>query len=180
MRSAISNVDASSVASTVMSTRGRFSSVHGAPLSSPPHGARAVCAVFGFSLETLRTLKEDMCMQVLDKFCEANMSRITNKSGFLMGIVRRIETEPPGSGPTTADLPRGIRRRLDDLVDDRRIRASLPPRRDARTHPLLPPHLAHRALSAFQDRTLLPRPLPPYHAKRRVRRGESTRQRSFP
>mmetsp|Transcript_6985 Transcript_6985/g.9449 ORF Transcript_6985/g.9449 Transcript_6985/m.9449 type:complete len:141 (-) Transcript_6985:187-609(-) len=58
---------------------------------------------------------------VVDKFCEANMARITNKSGFLMGIIRRMELEPPGSGPTLGDLPRGIRRKLEDLIEDRKI-----------------------------------------------------------
>jgi len=75
-------------------------------------------------IDALKDLKESLADAVMDKFCEANMSRISNKSGFLMGILRRIEHEPPGTGPTINDLPRGIRRKIDDLIDDRKIRAS--------------------------------------------------------
>jgi len=53
---------------------------------------------------------------------QANMSKVTNKSGFLMGIIRRVENEVPGKGPTLHDLPRFVRRKLEDLLADKRIR----------------------------------------------------------
>lgn len=36
-------------------------------------------------IDSLRDMKEDLADAVIDKFTEANMARISNKSGFLMG-----------------------------------------------------------------------------------------------
>lgn len=73
-------------------------------------------------VDSLAAMKQDMAESVIAKFTEANMSKVTNKSGFLMGIIRRVENEVPGKGPTLHDLPRFIRRKLEDLLEDKRIR----------------------------------------------------------
>mmetsp|Transcript_37691 Transcript_37691/g.72243 ORF Transcript_37691/g.72243 Transcript_37691/m.72243 type:complete len:287 (+) Transcript_37691:129-989(+) len=100
-------------------------------------------------IDSLRDMKEDLADAVIDKFTEANMARISNKSGFLMGIVRRIEQEPPGTGPTMGDLPRGIRRKLEDLVDDRRIRAGEIEGRALTQLMELPEEMAYEAVDRF-------------------------------
>ena len=55
----------------------------------------------------------------MQRFCEANFARISNKSGFLMGIIRRIQTDGPDRGSGDLDeLPRSVRYRLRDLMDE--------------------------------------------------------------
>jgi len=51
----------------------------------------------------LRQLPEHMAIEVVDKFCESNLSDIRNKTAFFLGIVKRFKNErgggvPPGGG----------------------------------------------------------------------------------
>jgi hypothetical protein len=78
-------------------------------------------------VDSLAAMKQEMAESVVAKFMEANMSKVTNKSGFLMGIIRRVENELPGKGPTLYDLPRFVRRKLEDLLEDKRIRTYTSP-----------------------------------------------------
>ena len=55
----------------------------------------------------------------VQRFSEANFSRISNKSGFFMGIIRRVKEDGPDKGSGDLDiLPRPVRYRLRDLLDD--------------------------------------------------------------
>ena len=55
----------------------------------------------------------------MQRFSEANFSRITNKDGFFMGIIRRVKQDGPDrSGGDLKSLPRPIRHKLLDLIDD--------------------------------------------------------------
>jgi hypothetical protein len=49
-------------------------------------------------------------------------SMCTDSLFAAVGIIRRVESEVPGKGPTTHDLPRFIRRKLEDLLEDKRLR----------------------------------------------------------
>ena len=63
-------------------------------------------------------LEDELADTVLARFAEVNFSRVTNLSGFLMGIVRRVQQDGPGHGARNMDdLQPSIRRRLLDLVD---------------------------------------------------------------
>ena len=42
-------------------------------------------------IDALKDLKDSVADAVMDKFCEANMSRISNKIGFLMGTVHPVD-----------------------------------------------------------------------------------------
>ncbi|KAK3287541.1 hypothetical protein CYMTET_4963 [Cymbomonas tetramitiformis] len=105
-------------------------------------------------ITAMKDMKEELAHAVLDKFCEANMSRINNKSGFMMGIVRRIELEPPGTGPDLSDLPRPIRYKLEDIVKERRIRATDIEGRAIAALKELPEDMAHEAIERFSAANL--------------------------
>lgn len=63
-------------------------------------------------------LGEELAENVIQRFSEANFSRINNKSGFLMGIIRRIQQDGPDKGSGDLDiLPRPVRHKLKDLID---------------------------------------------------------------
>ena len=63
----------------------------------------------------------------VNRFAEANFSRINNRSGFLMGIIRRVKEDgvDAGSGDLN-DLPSSVRHRLRDLFDDVRFADKIP------------------------------------------------------
>ena len=46
----------------------------------------------------LRNLPEHMATEVVDKFCESNLSDIRNKTAFFLGIVKRFKNERGGGG----------------------------------------------------------------------------------
>ncbi|CAL5224723.1 g7455 [Coccomyxa viridis] len=70
-------------------------------------------------------LGDDAALAAVDRFAEANFGRITNKSGFLMGIIRRVQEDGPARGNVDLDiLPRSVRYRLKDVIDDGRISKS--------------------------------------------------------
>lgn len=50
-----------------------------------------------YTMDALTALTSDLADCAMNRFCEANFSRITNKSGFLMGIIRRVQVEGPSS-----------------------------------------------------------------------------------
>ncbi|KAK9824242.1 hypothetical protein WJX72_008888 [[Myrmecia] bisecta] len=73
-------------------------------------------------MEALEDLDDDLAENAVQRFGEANFGRITNKSGFLMGIVRRIKEDGPDGGTANLDiLSRSVRHRLRDLIDDGRM-----------------------------------------------------------
>ena len=55
-------------------------------------------------------LSEEYADCAIARFAEANFSRISNKSGFLMGIIRRVQDDGPDRGNEDLDLlPRSVR-----------------------------------------------------------------------
>lgn len=63
-------------------------------------------------------LDDDLADTVMARFAEVNFSRVGNLSGFLMGIVRRVQQDGPERGSRHLDnLPSIIRHRLYDLID---------------------------------------------------------------
>ncbi len=64
-------------------------------------------------------LSDELAECAIQRFSEANFSRINNKNGFLMGIIRRVKTDGPdrNSGDLES-LPRPLRYKLQDLIDD--------------------------------------------------------------
>lgn len=48
-----------------------------------------------YTMDALTALTSDLADCAMNRFCEANFSRITNKSGFLMGIIRRVQVDWP-------------------------------------------------------------------------------------
>jgi hypothetical protein len=64
-------------------------------------------------------LSDELAECAVQRFSEANFSRITNKNGFFMGIIRRVKQDGPDrSGGDLKSLPRAIRHKLQDLIDD--------------------------------------------------------------
>jgi hypothetical protein len=49
----------------------------------------------GYTMEALENMPGDLADCAVSRFCEANFGRITNKSGFLMGIIRRVQVVLP-------------------------------------------------------------------------------------
>jgi len=77
------------------------------------------------SQETLKVpdhpadLSDELAECAVQRFSEANFSRITNKNGFFMGIIRRVKQDGPDrSGGDLKSLPRPIRHKLQDLIED--------------------------------------------------------------
>ncbi|MEN1729172.1 MAG: hypothetical protein AAGJ52_12100, partial [Pseudomonadota bacterium] len=97
-------------------------------------------------LDRLKRLDEDVAVEVINKFCEANFLRVKNKvghvihgnasshffvfltscflawrlslqSGFLSGIIRRFEDDPRGSRAGMANLPRDLKERFDPAIE---------------------------------------------------------------
>ena len=53
------------------------------------------------------------------RFAEANFGRVSNKSGFLMGIIRRVQQDGPDRGNEDLDLlPRSVRYRMSELIEE--------------------------------------------------------------
>ena len=64
-------------------------------------------------------LSDELADCAIQRFSEANFSRINNKNGFLMGIIRRVKTDGPDrSSGDLESLPRPLRYKLQDLIDD--------------------------------------------------------------
>lgn len=69
-------------------------------------------------IEGSADLDSELADTVLARFSEVNFERVGNLSGFLMGIVRRVQQDGPGcTNRNLEDLPQPIRRRLFDLID---------------------------------------------------------------
>mmetsp|Transcript_37804 Transcript_37804/g.106831 ORF Transcript_37804/g.106831 Transcript_37804/m.106831 type:complete len:313 (-) Transcript_37804:177-1115(-) len=77
-------------------------------------------------VKALEALPDRQARCVVTRFCEATFSRISNKSGFLMGIIRRVEQEGVDTfGPADISrLPRRVRNTLHGLLDEGRIATS--------------------------------------------------------
>lgn len=67
-------------------------------------------------------LSDELADCAVQRFSEANFSRIGNKNGFLMGIIRRVKIDGPdrNTGGDLDSLPRSVRYKLLDLVDEAR------------------------------------------------------------
>ena len=64
-------------------------------------------------------LSDELADCAMARFCEANFARISNKSGFLMGIIRRVQSDGPDRGSEDLDmLPRSVRYRMNELIDE--------------------------------------------------------------
>ncbi|BDA47365.1 probable heterogeneous nuclear ribonucleoprotein Q at N-terminal half [Coccomyxa sp. Obi] len=74
------------------------------------------------AMDALEDLGDDAATNAVERFAEANFSRINNKNGFLMGIIRRVQEDGPDRGNVDLDiLPRSVRYKLRDIMDDGRI-----------------------------------------------------------
>lgn len=71
------------------------------------------------SMLALAGLQPELADAAMARFSEANFSRVSNKSGFLMGIIRSVQRDGPEGGSDGFDLlPRAVRHRMDDLIAD--------------------------------------------------------------
>ncbi|EIE23473.1 hypothetical protein COCSUDRAFT_63013 [Coccomyxa subellipsoidea C-169] len=74
------------------------------------------------AMDALEDLGDAAATNAVERFAEANFSRINNKNGFLMGIIRRVQEDGPDRGNVDLDiLPRSVRYKLRDIMDDGRI-----------------------------------------------------------
>ena len=62
------------------------------------------------------------CCGALRVTNEANLDKVHSINGFILGIIRRVEESGTQDGPGDLQkLPRKVRHRLEDLIDERRI-----------------------------------------------------------
>lgn len=55
---------------------------------------------------------------MVQRFSEADFSRIKSVTGFLKGIIRRVRLDGPDRGESNMDsLPRAVRHSLEDLIE---------------------------------------------------------------
>ena len=109
------------------------------------------------TFDALAALPAEQAALAVSRFADSNFSRINNKSGFLMGIVRRIQDEAadgPGAPPGAAlDLLTGdladVRAKLQAMIDDGRLGGSDIDRRMAKALADLGPRLADEAVEKF-------------------------------
>lgn len=72
-------------------------------------------------------LGDELAECAVQRFSEANFSKISNKNGFFMGIIRRIKQDGPDrDGGDIESLPRSVRHKLLDLIDDVSLPSPLP------------------------------------------------------
>ena len=70
------------------------------------------------ALRGFETMKPEDADAAMERFCEANLSRITNKTSFLNGIIRRIQEEGSTDLIQALDtLARPVRNRLQASPD---------------------------------------------------------------
>ena len=76
------------------------------------------------SLAPLEGMKPEDANAAMERFGEANLGKITNKSSFLAGIIRRIQEEGGSTDLIQAldSMPHPVRSRLRELVDQGRLR----------------------------------------------------------
>eukprot|EP00803_Ostreobium_quekettii_P005242 evm.model.scf_2080.2 EVM.evm.TU.scf_2080.2 scf_2080:2183-3772(-) len=114
------------------------------------HGYLRPTDIDSFTIEQLADLGEEMADNVIQRFSEANFSRINSKSGFLMGIIRRIQQDGPDKGCGDLEiLPRPVRHKLRDLIDAGRLRRSEIDMRMCRALAELPSDLGIEAVDKF-------------------------------
>jgi hypothetical protein len=108
------------------------------------------------TFDALAALPADQATLAVERFAESNFSRINNKSGFLMGIVRRIQDEAadgPGGGGSALDLLSGdlsdVKAKLQAMIDDGRLGAGDIDRRMTKALADLGPRLADEAVEKF-------------------------------
>lgn len=64
-------------------------------------------------------LSPELADSAVQRFAEANFDKVMNKNGFFMGIVRRVKQDGPDrNGNTLESLPRPVRYRLQDLLEE--------------------------------------------------------------
>ncbi|KAK9809709.1 hypothetical protein WJX73_008415 [Symbiochloris irregularis] len=102
------------------------------------------------TMATLEGLPADMADASVARFSEANFARVSNKSGFLMGIIRSVQRDGPEGGSDGFDLlPRAVRHRMDDLIADGRLAKGDIDGRMAKSLSDLPTNLALEAIEKF-------------------------------
>ena len=73
-------------------------------------------------------LTDDLADCAMARFSEANFSRISNKSGFLMGIIRRVQEDGPDRGSDLDMLHRSVRYRMTELIEEVSLQPSTAPK----------------------------------------------------
>ncbi|KAK9827860.1 hypothetical protein WJX74_006442 [Apatococcus lobatus] len=102
------------------------------------------------TMDALEDMTEGEAECAVQRFSEANFSRISNKSGFFMGIIRRVKEDGPDKGSGDLDiLPRPVRYRLRDLLDDGRLTKEDVDMRMCKTLADMPSDLALEAVDKF-------------------------------
>jgi hypothetical protein len=107
------------------------------------------------TLDALEDLSSDLAECAIERFAEANFSRINNKSGFLMGIIRRVKEDGPDGGHVNMDiLSRSVRHRLRDLMDDGKLSNTEVDQRMVKALSDLPSELGLEAVDKFATSNL--------------------------
>lgn len=67
-------------------------------------------------------MRPDEAACVITRLNETDLSRVRNMSRFVGGIIRRVKQDGPDRGEAKMDsLPRPVQRRLEDLIEDRKL-----------------------------------------------------------
>ncbi|PSC68731.1 Long-chain-fatty-acid-ligase 15 isoform A [Micractinium conductrix] len=101
-------------------------------------------------LEDIEKMNDDEAGCVVDRLAEANLDRIRNINGFMAGIIKRVRLDGPDRGAGKVDmLPRSVRHRIEDAIDDRKINREEVDQRMVRALADMPAHLAEEAVSRY-------------------------------
>ena len=67
-------------------------------------------------------MSDEEAGSVITRLEDIDASRIRNMNGFVAGIIRRVKSDGPDRGEITLEsLPRAVREKLQDLVEDRKL-----------------------------------------------------------
>ena len=118
------------------------------------------------TIAALAALEPASAELAVARFAESNFARITNKSGFLMGIIRRVKDEGPGGGGAssgatgaaalatlTGDFDR-VARKLQDMINEGRLADGDVDRRMCKALLDLGPTQADEAVDKFSQANL--------------------------
>ncbi|KAK2078351.1 hypothetical protein QBZ16_003191 [Prototheca wickerhamii] len=104
------------------------------------------------TIADIADLGEEGAQCVVQRFSEADFSRIKSVTGFLKGIIRRVRLDGPDRGESNMDsLPRAVRHSLEDLIEARKLEKREVDARMIRALQDLPERLAEEACTRFND-----------------------------
>lgn len=101
-------------------------------------------------LDDIEKLSDEEAGCVVDRLTEANLDRIRNINGFMAGIIKRVRLDGPDRGAGKVDmLPRSVRHRIEDAIDDRKINRDEVDQRMVRALADMPERLAEEAVVRY-------------------------------